>query len=1101
MTTTPAARASSVPHAIASFLLAAVSLLASIPAPARAQNQPVFRDVGDSARGWTTFAAEGVDISMSVEPDGGDGKPAIRLEYNFRLGSGYAGIRRAVGTPLPANYQLTFDLKSDLPENNLETKLVSPDGLDVWWVNRRAMQFPREWTTLTSRARHFEFAWGPSAGAPLKNLGTVEIVIASAEGGKGTLWLRNIEMRELPPRRASTSPDITFTTSSAQRELNRAVALHDDPQALPTFGPWMPGPGDAVPEIRVHLVHPPEIGGLRLDWTPQHHPASVDIETSIDGASWTPLRTIPGTSASTQWVRLGELEVPWLRLKIRGAGESGAAGLERLSLIPVEAGATPTAFYSHVAARSPRGRFPRGFIGEQSYWTIIGVPDGMDEALVSEDGAVEIGRKGFSLEPMVRVGDRLVTWDTGRTSQSLERGYLPIPTISRYTSDLKLDITAMADGDAGRSEVAVRYRITNTSDARVDGTLQIALRPFQVNPPTQWLNLPGGAASVRTLRWQGSTVWVNESERTPRTVTFAPGWSSRRVSTGDAGECAATDGGWPLPDGELLTDVQSAASALIEYGFSLLPGESKEWWVSAPLDGDESAGATASTPVQDGSARLERCAQTWAQRLGAVKIHLPAAQQRVADTALSTLAYILINKDGPGIQPGSRSYERSWIRDGSLTSAAMLAFGETDEVRRFIEWFAPRQFESGAVPCVVDRRGPDPVPEHDSHGQLIWLIWNYYQFTGDLEFLRAQFPHIRRAAEHIQSLRAQRLTDRWQASAPPLAEPGKPPVPASAFRGLVPASISHEGYSSKPMHSYWDDVFCLRGLHDAASAAAAVGEDSLAKTFAGWASDYAQSLDASALAAAKAHGISYMPGCVELGDFDPTSTTVALWPCDIVSPALAPLVAQTFERNWASFLQRRDQAPAQWKDYTPYELRQVGSYVLLGEPQKAAEVLDFHMNYRRPGAWNQWAEVVRPDARTPGFIGDMPHTWCGSDFLNSLRTMFCYDRAADGARVVLAGISRAWIDTGEPIGVENLRVPGGLLTASVQRVGNRIVITVEGTFPVPPGGVRVPLPQGCSDRGVMIDQKPASAALGEVRLVRLPATIELVCDGETGAPR
>ena len=32
------------------------------------------------------------------------------------------------------------------------------------------------------------------------------------------------------------------------------------------------------------------------------------------------------------------------------------------------------------------------------------------------------------------------------------------------------------------------------------------------------------------------------------------------------------------------------------------------------------------------------------------------------------------------------------------------------------------------------------------------------------------------------------------------------------FFGLLPESISHEGYSSKPMHSYWDDFFALQGL-------------------------------------------------------------------------------------------------------------------------------------------------------------------------------------------------------------------------------------------------------------------------------------------------
>ena len=36
-----------------------------------------------------------------------------------------------------------------------------------------------------------------------------------------------------------------------------------------------------------------------------------------------------------------------------------------------------------------------------------------------------------------------------------------------------------------------------------------------------------------------------------------------------------------------------------------------------------------------------------------------------------------------------------------------------------------------------------------------------------------------------------------------------------AFYGLMPASISHEGYSAKPMHSYWDDFWALAGYEAA----------------------------------------------------------------------------------------------------------------------------------------------------------------------------------------------------------------------------------------------------------------------------------------------
>jgi CheY-specific phosphatase CheX len=157
---------------------------------------------------------------------------------------------------------------------------------------------------------------------------------------------------------------------------------------------------------------------------------------------------------------------------------------------------------------------------------------------------------------------------------------------------------------------------------------------------------------------------------------------------------------------------------------------------------------------------------------------------------------MLMNRDGPAIEPGARSYRRSWIRDGAMIGDALLRMGQPEAVREFLEWFAPYQYADGKVPCCVDTRGADPVAEHDSHGELIYAIARYYRTTGDRAFLDRMWPHVAAAVGYMDSLR---LTDS---------------------AGIMPPSISHEGYSAKPVHSYWDDFFALRGLTDAADLAA-----------------------------------------------------------------------------------------------------------------------------------------------------------------------------------------------------------------------------------------------------------------------------------------
>src|ERR1051325_3443375 len=204
-----------------------------------------------------------------------------------------------------------------------------------------------------------------------------------------------------------------------------------------------------------------------------------------------------------------------------------------------------------------------------------------------------------------------------------------------------------------------------------------------------------------------------------------------------------------------------------------------------------------------------------------------------------------------------------------MTSAALLACGHADEVRQWIDWFGAHQFESGKGPCVVDSRGPDPVPEHDSHGEYIWAVANYYRYTHDEAFLKEHWPRVQKAVAYIQSLRAPHMTDDYKADGP-----------KHAFYGLVPESISHEGYSAKPMHSYWDDFFTLLGLKEAAYLAREGKDDPAAADYAALAKDFRTCLYNSIRAAMAAKQIDYIPGCVELGDFDSTSTTIALWPCD-----------------------------------------------------------------------------------------------------------------------------------------------------------------------------------------------------------------------------
>jgi hypothetical protein len=208
------------------------------------------------------------------------------------------------------------------------------------------------------------------------------------------------------------------------------------------------------------------------------------------------------------------------------------------------------------------------------------------------------------------------------------------------------------------------------------------------------------------------------------------------------------------------------------------------------------------------------------------------------------------------------------------------------------------------------------VPENDSHGEFIFLVSELYRYTHDRSLLAAMWPHVEAAAGYMETLRQ---SERSTANLAPARR---------AFYGLLPASISHEGYAAQPMHSYWDDFWALKGYKEAVTIGTVLGHQEATTRLTRQRDEFRHDLYASLAASTAAHGIAYLPGCAELGDFDATSTTIALDPVGEQAYLPQALLLATFERYWQAFVARRD-GVTPWDDYTPYELALWGHLCVL----------------------------------------------------------------------------------------------------------------------------------------------------------------------------
>ena len=1030
--------------------LLAVLLIAAHPF---ASAQPSVRSLDrfDDVAAWKAGASDGVTASVHHVVDAK--RPALRLDFDLGGTAGYALARRALPIDLPDNYAITFWLRSDAPMNDLQVKLVDASGDNVWWYRRADFAFPREWQAVTIKKRHVEFAWGPTKDRTLRHVAAVEFVVAAGrDGGRGSVYVSDLELHELPAVTAEW-PVPKVRASSTLRGSDAANALDGNVATA-----WQSNPaGGSEQWLSVDFGRPREFGGLVLRFAAGAHASRYDVQFSDDGRKWRTVRRVTEGGPGPAALLLTESETRHLRLAFHD-GPKRSYALAEIAVQELPFGATPNAFFAALARDAPRGAYPRGIAGEQGAWTLVGVDGGSDTGLLSEDGALEIGRGGFTVEPFVVERGKVTTWAGVESRPFLVDDDLPMPGVQWTTPRWSLRITTFATGNPDGVRLVGRYDIANLTDQPLQLTLVLAVRPFQVNPPMQFLSTVGGASPIRALAWDGRALKVNGA----RSVYPLSAPARVALRPFDAGpllpSLSTTDNRASRRD---LEDEFGYASGTLFYPVTLAPRASATLGFAAPLTETGAAPVLAGrTPLQWLEREQAGATATWRGKLDEVTLRVPPEAQPLADTMRTALAHILVTRDGPRLRPGTRSYARSWIRDGTMIAESLMRLGHANVAADYLRWYAPHQFANGKVPCCIDARGADPVPENDSPGEFLFLAGEVYRYTYDRTLLTQLWPRLEAAADYMESLRQSERVHAGNGAPNP-------------YFGMLPASISHEGYSAKPVHSYWDDFWALKGYESVVTLADALGRADDERRFTGARDEFRTDLTASLRATAEFHRIDYLPGSVELGDFDPTSSTIAYAPGPGARELPQKLVAPTFERYWNEFVARRD-GRTPWDVYTPYELRNVATFVRLGWRGRAHELLEFFMAGRNPGAWNQWPEVVAHDLRKPLFVGDLPHAWVASDYVRSALDLFAYE---DGDALVLAaGIPEAWLDDaadGVDVAVDGLRTPWGAVAYELDRRGDALRFAIDaGTEP--PGGRFLTWPFGTPPGKTEVNGEPVA---------------------------
>ena len=557
------------PNPVLSFRVSFVStsLMGLLIATTILNAQVRTLDDFEAKDGWTFIKADGVSVNLSLET-GVTGK-AVRFDYDFTKGTGYGGIQKLFPIDLPDNYEISFYVKAESPANNFEIKFLDGTGNNVWWVNNRNYAFPEKWKKIRIKKRHIQFAWGPTEDHNLKRIDRIEFTVASSVGGKGTLWIDDLRFEPLPPD-LSAYPAPTVTASSSLD--NHAPNLIAD-NSTETF--WQ-SQNSKDQEVRFDFGLHREFGGLQICWLKGHYAKRVEVELSRDGQEWERVYAVGSNRAEVSFIRLPEAEARYLKLHLAGGNDAKGFGIAKVKFLDIRSSVTANDFFIYAATNSPAGNFPRYFMEQASYWTVTGVNNDVKEALINEDGMVEVDKARFAIEPMIRSGDKLYNWSNVKAVQSMgpagnKNGFEFVPSVTWQCGDLRFAVGVMSAGQANvNSTLGIRYEFENLSAQPMAFEFYLLIRPFQVNPYYQFLNLAGGTGKIQSLKEEaGGQITVDD-----KVIVLQKQYDAFGAGNFDDGNVVDLLRTGTMPANKSASDASGLAQGVIKYSIRLKPGAS-----------------------------------------------------------------------------------------------------------------------------------------------------------------------------------------------------------------------------------------------------------------------------------------------------------------------------------------------------------------------------------------------------------------------------------------------------------------------------------------------------------------------------------------------
>ena len=659
----------------------------------------------------------------------------------------------------------------------------------------------------------------------------------------------------------------------------------------------------------------------------------------------------------------------------------------------------------------PRGHLPFLTNVTARNWTMVGNIGSPHEAIVDPRGLVTPWYDGWSLDWWVGAEDR---WHLPSREpavrQRLLAGAPVVETAMRVPGgDVLHRAYAIRSAPADGAEELVVVEIENATPVPV--ALAVAVRPYN----------PEGLAVIERIALHGRSGGAKETVTVDGRVALLLPRPPNRVaaSTFHHGDVATTvlagDAGSSFP-GALRCEAGLASAAFV-YPLPhratltfLIPLSPPHRTRRGGLARRRAAAAPAAPSAVPSAAQVANGWKAHAAR--GMRLVLP--DTRLSAAVEANRRFLLLLHDGDGITPGPATYHRFWFRDAAYLLGALDRYGYAAEVAEVLASYPGRQRSDGLF--------FSQSREWDANGAALHAIGEHWRLHRDRSAIEGLGPVVAAGAEWIERKRSGSRSGGRR---------------GTGTDGLLPAGISAEHLGPFDIF-YWDDLWGLRGMLDAAEVLDALGEGDAAADTRAAAGRFRTDIDASLAGVAARLGTAAMPaGPNRRVDPGAIGSLAACWPLRLMA-ADDPRVAATVAEIDARFCL----GPAFFQGIShtglaTYLTLQLAFVELEVGDRRALDRLDWLLSVATP-TWT-WPEAVHPRL-DGGCMGDGHHGWAAADLLTFVRNLLVRE-TSDGGLALCSLVPHDWL--GQQVEVHDAPTHHGLFSFALRWHGDRPALLWE----------------------------------------------------------